>query len=132
MKKAFSILLVSAALSGCAQPPKKPDIPLSEVAPTPVCQGEEQCSRMWARAFDGIQVVTRMRVMSASETFIQTFPTTKIGYLNGQVIKQSIGDGKYAIKASIDCGIYSWCDNMRNRSVSLFNMKVQGFEPQVK
>lgn len=132
MKRAASILAIAVALSGCAQPPKKPDIPVSEMQPTPVCKGEEQCSRMWARAIDGIQMVTRMRVMTASDTFIQTFPTTKIGFMNGQVIKQSVGDGKYAIKASIDCGIYSWCDNIRNRGVSLFNSQVQGFEPQVQ
>lgn len=132
MQRATSILAITLALAGCAQPPKKPDIPVSEMQPTPVCKGEEQCSRMWARAIDGIQMVTRMRVMTASDTFIQTFPTNKIGFMNGQVIKQSVGEGKYAIKASIDCGIYSWCDNMRNRGVSLFNAQVQGFEPQVQ
>lgn len=132
MKRAVSAFAITLALSGCAQPPKKPDIPVSEMQPTPVCKGEEQCSRMWARAIDGIQMVTRMRVMTANDTFIQTFPTTKIGYMNGQVIKQGMGDGKYAIKASIDCGIYSWCDNMLNSGVSLFNSRVQGFEPQVK
>ena len=132
MKKTALIFAIAMGLTGCAQQPKKPDMPISEMQPTPVCKGEEQCSRMWARAIDGIQMVTRMRVMTASETFIQTFPTKKIGYMNGQVIKQSIGDDKYAIKASLDCGIYSWCSNMLNSGVSLFNSQVQGFEPQVK
>lgn len=125
-------IAIALALPGCAQPPKKPDLPISDMQPTPVCKGEEQCSRMWARAIDGIQMVTRMRVMSASDNFIQTFPTTKIGYMNGRVIKESVGEGKYAIKASIDCGRYSWCDNMLNRGVSVFNAQVQGLEPQVK
>lgn len=132
MKQAVSIVAIALALAGCAQQPRKPDMPISEMQPTPVCKGEEQCSRMWARAIDGIQMVTRMRVMTASESFIQTYPTNKIGFMNGQVIKQSVGDGKYAIKASLDCGRYSWCDNMLNRGVSLFNSQVQGFEPQVR
>lgn len=132
MKNVVLCGAIALALAGCAQQPKKPDISASEMQPTPVCKGEEQCSRMWARAIDGIQMVTRMRVMTASDSFIQTFPTKKIGYMNGQVLKQSIGDGKYAIKATIDCGIYSWCNNMLNSGVSLFNAQVQGFEPQVK
>lgn len=132
MKQAVSIVAIALSLAGCAQQPRQPDMPISEMQPTPVCKGEEQCSRMWARAIDGIQMVTRMRVMTASDSFIQTYPTNKIGFMNGQVIKQSVGDGKYAIKASLDCGRYSWCDNMLNRGVSLFNSQVQGFEPQVK
>lgn len=132
MKRAALFFCVALVLSGCAQPPKKPDIPVSEIQPTPVCEGEEQCSRMWARAINSIQMVTRMRVMIANDTFIQTFPTNKVGYMNGQVIKQSVGDGKYAIRASIDCSRHSWCSNMLNSGVSLFNAQVQGFEPQVK
>lgn len=132
MKQAVSIVAIALSLAGCAQQPRQPDMPISEMQPTPVCKGEEQCSRMWARAIDGIQMVTRMRVMTASDSFIQTYPTNKIGFMNGQVIKQSVGDGKYTIKASLDCGRYSWCDNMLNRGVSLFNSQVQGFEPQVK
>lgn len=132
MRKIAYALTAFVAIAGCAQQPKKPDLTTAEMTPTPICKGEEQCSRMWARAIDGIQMVTRMRVMSASDTFIQTFPTSKVGFMNGQVIKQSVGEGKYAIKASIDCGIHSWCDNMRNRGVSVFNAKVQGFEPRVE
>ncbi|MDH0301838.1 MULTISPECIES: hypothetical protein [unclassified Pseudomonas] len=132
MRRAATFIAITLAVSGCAQSPKKTDIPLSAITPSPICKGEEQCSRMWARAIDAIQMVTRMRVMSANDTFIQTYPTRQVGYLNGHVIKQSVGDGKYSINASIDCGIYSWCDNMLNRKVSLFNSQVQAYEPRIK
>lgn len=129
----LSITLISTALLlGCAQPPKKPDMPLSQVAPTPICKGEAQCALMWGRAIEAIQVVTRMKVAEANDTFIRTYPTRKIGYMNGQVFKQSLGDGAYAIKASIDCNPSAWCSNLLNSGMNLFNTSVQGFEKRTQ
>lgn len=127
MRLKFVIVLAVAMVSGCAQRPKEPDMPLSKVAPTPVCMGEEQCSAMWGRAISAAQMVTRMKVMNASDTFIQTFPTREIGHLNGQVFKQSLGGGKYAIKGSFNCSPYSWCSNLINGSLNSFNLQVQGY-----
>lgn len=132
LKKAVVSLVAALMLAGCAQPPKRPDLPADQVAPTPVCQGEEQCSRMWGRAIEGIQMVTRMKVMNVTDSFIQTFPASKVGHLNGQVFKQSLGDGKYAIKASIGCSGHSWCSNMLNSGLSLFNSHTQGFEKRIQ
>lgn len=128
MHKLWITAIITASLTGCAQPPKKPDMPISQVAPTPICKGEAQCAAMWGRAIEGIQMVTRMKVAEANDTFIRTYPTRKIGYLNGQVFKQSLGDGEYAIKASIDCGQSAWCSNILNSGMNLFNTHVQGFE----
>lgn len=121
--------LAISFVSGCAVPPKKPDMLLHNVQPTPVCSGEKQCSAMWARAIEGASMVTRMKVMSANDTFIQTYPTSQIGFLNGQVFKQSLGDGKYAIKGTFSCAPYSWCDSFRNSTQHTFNMWVQGYDP---
>ncbi|MCS3467082.1 hypothetical protein M2401_000803 [Pseudomonas sp. JUb42] len=123
------IVILSAYLVGCAHRQKTPDMPLSEVRPTPVCEGEKQCSEMWGRALDAVSTVTRMKVASANDTFIQTYPTRQIGYLNGQVYKQSLGGGKYAIQGKFDCGRYDWCDNLLNSAQNLFNTSVQGFDP---
>lgn len=130
--KICSLLFAALVASGCAQQPKKPDMPLSEVHPTPVCDGEKQCSEMWGRAISAVSTVTRMKVATANDTFIQTYPTNQIGYMNGQVFKQSLGSGRYAIVGKFDCGRYTWCDGIRNSAQNLFNVSVQGFDPVVK
>lgn len=118
-----------ALLAGCAVQPKKPDTPLSEVHPTPVCVGDDQCSRMWGRAIEGASLVTQMKVMSASDTFIQTYPTRQIGYLNGQVYKEKLGENRYAIRGSFGCNPYDWCNHFRNTTQDAFNRFVQGSDP---
>lgn len=117
-----------AVLGGCVTQPEQPDIPASQVAPTPTCSSPEQCSRMWSRAIGAAETVTRMRVMIANDTIIQTFPTRQIGFLNGRVVKENLGDGRYEIKGSFDCQPYSWCSNLLNRSQNLFNMMVTSSE----
>ncbi|HEJ3833673.1 hypothetical protein [Pseudomonas aeruginosa] len=131
MKRAI-LLLPFLALVGCNQSPPKPDMPISEVHPTPVCEGASQCSEMWGRAIEGVTMVTGMKVMSANETFIQTFPSRKVGYLNGRVYKQSLGGEKYEIKGTFDCLPYDWCNNFRNKTQSAFNIYVQGYIPLKK
>ncbi|MBF8805503.1 hypothetical protein [Pseudomonas asiatica] len=129
MRKQLIIAAAIASLSGCAVPQAKPDRPLDQVQPTPVCSGEQQCSEMWGRAIQALPMVTRMKVMSATDTFLQTYPTNKIGFLNGQVYKQSLGGGKYAIKGEFSCAPYTWCDSFRNTTQHSFNMWVQGYDP---
>ena len=124
-----SAVLFALLITGCAQQPKKPDLPLSEVKPTPTCQGEAQCAAMWTRAIEAVPNVTRMKIMSASDTFIQTYPVNKVGFMNGQVIKQSLGDGRYAIKGTFDCNPSTWCQAFQNRTQNFFNTSVQGFDP---
>lgn len=116
-------------LGGCAATPQEPDMPASEVHPTPVCVGEEQCSKMWGRAIEAISVTTGMKLMTATDSFLQTYPTTKIGYMNGQVYKEKVGDQKYAIRGRFDCGGYSWCNQYRNQKQNLFNLLTQGYDP---
>ncbi|MHC8408288.1 hypothetical protein [Pseudomonas sp. TMB3-21] len=130
--KAAALIFCAAVMSGCAQPPKKPDMPLSQVHPTPICEGEKQCSEMWGRAITAASTVTRMKVATVNDTFIQTYPTNQIGYLNGQVYKQGLGDGRYSIVGKFDCGRQSWCDGLRNSAQNLFNVSVQGFTPVKK
>jgi hypothetical protein len=124
-----SAVLLALVIAGCAHQPKKPDILLSEVKPAPICQGEAQCAAMWTRAIEAVPMVSRMKVMSASDSFIQTYPTNDVGFLNGQVIKQGMGDGRYTIKGTFDCNPSTWCLGFRNRTQNTFNAMVQGFEP---
>lgn len=116
-------------LGGCAATPQEPDMLSSEVQPTPICVGEEQCSKMWGRAIEAISTTTGMKLMTATDSFLQTYPTTKIGYMNGQVYKEKVGEQKYAIKGRFDCGGYSWCNRYLNKKQNLFNLLVQGYDP---
>lgn len=126
------VALVLLSLAGCVQHPKKPDIPLSAVHPAPICEGEQQCSEMWGRAIEAASTATRMKVASASDTFIQTYPTREIGHLNGQVFKQSLGGGRYSINGKFNCDPYTWCNNMLNSTQNMFNLLVQGYDPVKK
>nr|WP_319527764.1 hypothetical protein [Pseudomonas laurentiana] len=129
MRNKMLVTIIVASLSGCATQPAKPDRPLDQVQSTPICSGEQQCSAMWGRAIQALPMVTRMKLMSATDTFLQTYPTNKIGFLNGQVYKQSLGDGKYAIKGDFSCAPYTWCNSFRNTTQHSFNMLVQGSDP---
>jgi len=123
---------VMSALVGCAVPPPKPDLPLDKIAPTPICEGDQQCSRMWGSAIEGISIVSRMKVMTVTDNFIQTYPTRDVGFLNGQVYKEKIGDGKYAIRGRFNCDPYTWCHGFQNQTQHTFNLYVQGYEPVKK
>ncbi|WP_144039207.1 hypothetical protein [Pseudomonas aeruginosa] len=122
---ALSFILLSA----CAQQPGKPDLLPSQVHKDPVCEGEQQCSAMWGRAIEGASIVTRMKVMTVTDAYIQTFPTRKIGFLNGQVFKQKLDGDKYLIRGVFNCDPYDWCLGFKNRTQDTFNSYVQGFDP---
>jgi hypothetical protein len=127
MHKACGVLLVAVVLSGCAAKPSKPPLPVSQIHPTPVCVGDDQCSEMWGRALRSLPAISRVRLMTATDSYLQTFPIDKVGYLNGTVFKQKVGDGKYSITASFDCRGKSWCADLSNRALDLFNVQVAGF-----
>lgn len=127
MQKVCVLLLALLAASGCAQQPSRPPLPVSQIHPTPVCTGEAQCSEMWGRAIRSLPAISRMRLMTASDSYLQTFPANKVGYLNGAAYKQLVSDGKYVIKATFDCRGRDWCSDVSNRALDLFNADVQGF-----
>ena len=128
MHKGRALLFTVLAISGCVQQqPSTPPLDVAKIHPTPVCSGEQQCSEMWGRAIRSLPTISRMRLMTATDTYLQTFPAGKVGYLNGAAYKQKLPDGRYSITATFDCRGRSWCSDLSNRALDLFNTEVQGF-----
>lgn len=70
MKAGFQSMVLAGAflvIGGCVTPPVEPDMLISQVHPTPICAGEDQCAQMWGRAVKSISIVTSMRVMAVTE-----------------------------------------------------------------
>ena len=128
MLKKLIVVSSIALLSGCAQQPAKPALDPSKIHPTPVCKGEVQCSAMWGRAVRSLPALTRIRLMTVTDSYLQTYPVKRVGYMNGTAYKQKVGEDSYKIVASFDCGGNSWCADLSNRALDLFNVDVQGFD----
>ncbi|WP_339935155.1 hypothetical protein [Vreelandella glaciei] len=123
MNKILISLGMLIILAGCAATPSEPDIPLSEVRPTPTCDNEVDCENMWVAAQSALQSVSGMRLAVANDNFAQTYPSTRVGVLDGQVRKERTEEG-YRFVAAFGCGGHSWCNNMLNLNLSAFNAQV--------
>jgi len=80
--------------------PIKPGPDLSNITPHCICQA--QCEAMLADATDAIESASRMRIRLASETMLDTYVPTRIGYLHGRVLKRPDGTGGYLFEARFD------------------------------
>lgn len=77
-----------------------PAKPLEDTVPTCHCQA--QCEAMWAKSPDAIEAASHMRVRLATDSLVDTYAPTRIGYAHGRAIKMPDGQGGYQFVASFD------------------------------
>lgn len=118
-KTAF--LIATAVIAGCAQQPPAAPAPVT-IKPSPVCKGAAQCSTAWIRAHEQLQRMTGMRLAASSDTYLATYPMTRIPHMVGEAYKIDNGDGSFTIKARFTCR--HDCRGLDASALNLFNSTV--------
>lgn len=121
-KTALAVLLIS----GCASAPPTPVEPVKQTVPAPMCSGAVECGQMWQRAYDAVQMVTKMRVRAFDDHRIETF----VGpVMTGSVAKVPVNETDNLIQARFECkGPLGDCNKLLGASIDLFNINVWGAE----
>lgn len=121
-------IAAAAMLVSCAAPAPQPAVAVApeQQYPVPTCTGEVECGQMWTRAIQYIQMASGMKVLSANETMIQTYPAAGIGRMTGTVMRYPIASGVYEIRGALACRRHEDCSAQAARGLNLFNMSVAG------
>lgn len=127
------LILSCAVLAGCGSPAPLPPKPIPEpvaiTQPTPVCVGKQQCEAMWINAHEQLQMITGMRIQTATDSVLQTFGPARGAQLGGMATKYPIGDDRHEIRVRFVCGgvvLRQDCDGLKASATNLFNVMVPG------
>lgn len=111
-----SLLIAGLLLSGCAA---QPQAPLKPLLPAPSCSAADECAAMWSQAQIEVQRISGMKLMTVSDTYLQTFPNSR-GYMpSGTVRKVPKPDGSTVIQADFACR--NACEGLERSATNLFN-----------
>lgn len=123
MKLLLSIAL-AVFLVGCASTvntkPKKEIV----VSSPPVCSSEAECSEMWNKAIEQIQMISGMKLRILTDSYAETFTPRQSSRPTGSVVKTLNSDGTTTIKGNFNCG-YSHCRDIEASAENLFNIMVK-------
>ncbi|OXE36921.1 MAG: hypothetical protein CGW95_04880 [Phenylobacterium zucineum] len=86
-----------------------------------VCEGPDQCEKMWFSAQKALTMLSTMRIRFQSESRIETFRPSGYGRVGGSVTKEPLGEGKYRIAFEPECYTNAECENLRPRALKLFD-----------
>jgi hypothetical protein len=105
-------------------------LPAMIQASTPYCTSEPDCNAKWAAAKIWVVKHAEYKIQTISDVLIQTVgPFEFQGDLAASVRKESMGAGKYAIKAVIKCGSNEGCMPDAQKSLLDFNQTVNAAHP---
>lgn len=126
------IFLLSVTLfAGCAAPQATPyRAPAVVDTQTPVCSSKRQCEAMWLDAQETLQMVTRMRIRTATDSRIETFAPTRPSSMGGVVTKYPVADNKYELRLRLECYRNMDCGDLKALGTNLFNNSLSGFYAQ--
>lgn len=118
----------SALMAGCAGPAhiEAAAVPPVATYPPPRCSGKLDCDQMWHRAYTFVQMASGMKVLTVTDSIIQTYPANAIGRMTGTVQKYPISDADNEIRLALECRRNEDCSELASRGVNLFNMSVAG------
>ena len=90
--------------------------------PTPECHCQDQCAAMWAAAPDAIEAASHMRLRLATDTLVDTYAPTDIGYMHGRAIKTPAIGGGFRFVADFDSR--PALPDSYKTALELFNLKL--------
>jgi hypothetical protein len=131
MKKYLLVGLL--ALTGCAgikQVNLESQQALQRVSDTaPTCSTEKECTTKWDAAQYWVSSNAGYKIQTASSAVIETYnPTRRSREMAMKVLKEPLGEGKYALKITAFCNSAIGCKRRPEWVMQEFNDYINGLK----